>query len=95
LSFRCHSFSRKCARGFTRRGAIDHEPPQTKASWHGDALRDAYRLGRLFARARLIESQEKSALFHNAINYPFDEPLFLAAWAIGELGDGYRTPVRQ
>lgn len=45
-------------------------------------------------RATKIDSQIKSALFGNAINFPFDNAEFLAAWRIEDLGADYRKPVK-
>jgi tetratricopeptide (TPR) repeat protein len=45
-------------------------------------------------RAARIEQQKNSALFGNAINFPFDDKEFLAAWGVADLGAAYRSPVR-
>jgi pimeloyl-ACP methyl ester carboxylesterase len=45
-------------------------------------------------RAAKIEGLKNSALFGNAINFPFDQPEFLAAWGVADLGAEYRAPVK-
>lgn len=46
------------------------------------------------ARARRIRAEAPTALLGNAINYPFDEPAFKAAWGATDLGPAFRAPVR-
>jgi pimeloyl-ACP methyl ester carboxylesterase len=45
-------------------------------------------------RMRAIRAQVPGALLGNAINYPFDDPEFQAAWGAPDLGPGFRTPIR-
>jgi pimeloyl-ACP methyl ester carboxylesterase len=45
-------------------------------------------------RARIIREQVPTALLGNAINFPFDDPDFQAAWAAPDLGPEFRAPVR-
>ena len=45
-------------------------------------------------RMRAIRAQVPGALLGNAINYPFDDPEFQAAWGAPDLGPGFRAPIR-
>lgn len=45
-------------------------------------------------RAATIAQQQKTALFGNAINFPFDDKEFREAWAVADLGAAYRAPVK-
>lgn len=46
------------------------------------------------SRADEITRQQSGALFGNAINFPFDDPAFVAAWGVNDLGEEYRSPVK-
>jgi len=46
------------------------------------------------ARAALIEKQRQTALFGNAINFPFDDKEFRDAWGVSDLGNDFRTPIK-
>ncbi len=45
-------------------------------------------------RMKVIRQQAPTALLGNAINYPFDDPEFQAAWNVPDLGPSFRAPVR-
>ncbi|MEP7271954.1 MAG: alpha/beta hydrolase [Acidobacteriota bacterium] len=45
-------------------------------------------------RAARINLEKPRALFGNAINFPFDDAEFRAAWEIADLGEGFRAPLR-
>jgi pimeloyl-ACP methyl ester carboxylesterase len=45
-------------------------------------------------RARRIREEAPTALLGNAINFPFDDPEFQAAWAAPDLGPAFRAPIR-
>ena len=46
------------------------------------------------ARARRIAEQQSTAILGNAINFPFDQPEYQAAWGVRVLPDEFRAPVR-
>lgn len=45
-------------------------------------------------RAAEIARQKDAALFGEAINFPFDDQEFVAAWGIGDLGADFRSSVK-
>ncbi|MFL6333501.1 MAG: alpha/beta fold hydrolase [Pyrinomonadaceae bacterium] len=45
-------------------------------------------------RAARIERQKGTALFGDAINFPFDDKEFVDAWGVGDLGADFRAPFK-
>jgi pimeloyl-ACP methyl ester carboxylesterase len=45
-------------------------------------------------RGATIALQEKSALFRDAINFPYADPEFRAAWSVRDLGTEFRAPIK-
>src|SRR6185295_12838839 len=44
--------------------------------------------------AALIDKQKSTALFGNAINFPFDDKEFRDAWGVTDLGPEFRAPFK-
>jgi pimeloyl-ACP methyl ester carboxylesterase len=45
-------------------------------------------------RAAAIAEQEKTALFGNAINFPYNDPEFRGVWEVRDLGAEFRAPIK-
>jgi hypothetical protein len=45
-------------------------------------------------RLRRIQAEAPGALLGDAINFPFSDPGFHAAWGVEDLGEGFRGPLR-
>lgn len=46
------------------------------------------------SRSAEIANQTNAAMFHSAINFPFEDKNFVSAWGVKDLGDEFRSPIK-